>query len=104
MLAQMAEAEHGEPSGPWAVEEPTFLMAAAMSLSLNDMYGIHTVVVEVLHEPSECLILLGRKSSKLPVEGLCNCLRDKMGFASKAIEMFVGGLDFLPPSLRRRAQ
>ena len=54
MLTEMAEVG---PLGPWAGEEPTF----------------HTVaVVEVPHEPSECLFVFSRTGSKLSVEGLCN--------------------------------
>ena len=38
------------------------------------------VAVEVPHEPSECLIVLGGTGGELPVEGLCNRLRPGVGF------------------------
>ena len=66
------------------------------------VWWVHTVVVS--HEPSEFPIMLGGTGSELLVEGLYNSLRAGVGFPLKAIEMFGGELDFLPPSLRSRDQ
>ena len=38
------------------------------------------VAVEVPHKPSNSPILLGRRGSKLPIEGLCNRFRAGMVF------------------------
>ena len=54
------------PSCPWVVEEPAF---QGQRLCWMACKRVHPMV-EVPHRPSECLSVLGRTDSKLPVEGL----------------------------------
>ena len=54
------------------------------------------MAVEVLHEPSKSLIVLGRTGINLPVEGLCNLLLAGF-FSFKAIELG-GELDLCHPT------
>ena len=94
------------PSGSGAVEEPAFLMAAAMPFSSNGLYEGSTGWWWWMFLMS---LLMARSCS---AEQAVNCLLKarviafglEWGFPSKAIEMFGGGFDLLPPSLRSREQ
>ena len=81
----MAEEEHGKPVRPLGGGRGRLLYSRCDASLIErpvTVRGVHTmVVVEVSHKPSECPIVLGRAGPKLPVEGLCNCLRAGVGFS-----------------------
>ena len=85
VLTKMAKVEHGEPVrhlGGGRARIPS--CCCDVSLVEPPVRRVHTmVVVEVSHEPSECLIVLGRTDSKLPVGGLYNRLRAGVDFSFK---------------------
>ena len=89
------------PSGLLAVEEPTFLMATPTPLSSNSLYEGPTW----WWRWRSLMSLLSARSYW--AEQAVNCMLKayaiafELGwvFLSKAIEMFGGGLDLLPPSL-----
>ena len=86
-------------SGPWAVEEPTFLMAAATPLSLNDLNEGSTRWWYLMS-----LLCVRSFWAERAVNCLCNRLQTGVGFFSKEIEIFGGGLYFLLPSFGSRDQ
>ena len=94
------------PSGPWTVEEPAFLMAAATPLSSNGLFEGSTRWWWLRF----LMILLIVRSCW--AEQAVNCLLKARAiafglewvFPSKAIEIFGGGLILLPPNLRSRDQ
>ena len=73
------------------------------SLVQRPVCGVHTVVaVEDPHERSEYPIVLGGTGSLLKAGVMAFKL--ECFFPSKEIEIFGGGLDLLPHSLRRKVQ
>ena len=99
MQTKMVEVKHGEPSVPWVVEEPAFLMAAAMPLFSNGLYEGSTWWWRILMS-----LLMARYCW---AEQAVNCLLKARAiafglewvFPSKVIEMFGGGFNLRPPSL-----
>ena len=91
------------PSGPWVVEEPAFLMDAAMPLKSNGLFEGST---RWWWRFLRSLLMVQSCWAEQAVNCLLKACAIAFGlewvFPSKVIEIFGGGFDLLPPSLCSR--